>query len=79
MPDAYSGNIENKMADDSAWPRTKQEECDFCGQEYLDSAFPGCCLMCYSQAKTALDGYLAKQTPMSKHDREIMEAYYETI
>lgn len=84
MRDAYSGNIENKMVDDSAWPRSEPEEpdeCRYCGRDVdaNDNTPDGICLMCFSDAESALDNYLSKETKMTANQREIMREYLKTI
>lgn len=75
-------NLENKMVIDSLWPAehpVPRPSCDFCGHEYDERAFEGCCLMCYARAKSALDKYLADGTPTTKTDREVMAAWLTTV
>ena len=83
MFDAYSGTQENKMVDDSAWPRKEPDtpdECKYCGKDIdaNDNTPEGVCLWCFSDAETALNNYLSSKVDMTDTQREIMRDYIES-
>lgn len=80
MADMYRLNAENKMVIDELWQKPKPspaKECDYCGTEYEDEAFDGCCLMCFAKAKTALS--VAHISLMTKEQVWIILDYLTTV
>lgn len=82
----YRLNNENKMVMDEMWPAEKpsrpDHECKYCGKVWYEEEYDTlieCCLMCYADAKGALDKCLKDGTQMTKTQREIIAEWLTTV